>query len=88
MLSILIPVYNFDIRKLVVDLHFCCTSENIKFEIICFDDGSERAFKEINAELKHLSNCTYTELPQNIGRSAIRNKLAQNANYLNLAEME
>lgn len=84
MLSILIPVYNFDVRKLVVDLHYCCISENIKFEIICFDDGSEKAFKEINTELKHISNCTYTELPQNIGRSAIRNKLAQNANYLNL----
>ena len=81
MLSILIPVYNFDIRPLVADLHRQCEACGIDFEIVCFDDGSTEDFKEKNGELGHFKNLIYSELPQNLGRSAIRNALGKAARF-------
>jgi hypothetical protein len=81
MLSILIPVYNFDVTNFVTDLHTLCKQEKIAFEIILFDDASNEDFKNKNRLLQKLPFVTYQELTQNIGRSAIRNKLAEAANY-------
>jgi glycosyltransferase involved in cell wall biosynthesis len=81
MLSILIPVYNFDVTNFVTDLHTLCKQEKITFEIILFDDASNEDFKNKNRLLQKLPFVTYQELTQNIGRSAIRNKLAEAANY-------
>jgi len=84
MLSILIPVYNYNIVTLVTQLYRQCTIiKDFKFEILVFDDGSQLFHKE-NNYVNTLENCTYTILERNIGRSAIRNLLAQNANYENL----
>ena len=81
MLSILIPVYNFDVIALVSDLEKQCLSCNIPFEIICMDDASDEAFKVKNKGLKEVEHLVYKELPQNIGRSKIRNQLAAMAKY-------
>ncbi|MCG8697310.1 MAG: glycosyltransferase [Bacteroidales bacterium] len=81
MLSVLIPVYNFDIRKLVIDLHHQSEAEDLNYEIIIFDDASENQFKDLNQELCELSNVVYKEEPINLGRSKIRNKLASTAKY-------
>jgi len=84
MLSILIPVYNYNIRTLVTQLYRqCAIVKDFKFEILVFDDGS-KFFSQENNYVNTLENCTYTILERNIGRSAIRNLLAQNANYENL----
>ena len=84
MLSILIPVYNYNIVTLVTQLYRQCTIiKDFNFEILVFDDGSQLFHKE-NNYVNTLENCTYTILERNIGRSAIRNLLAQNANYENL----
>jgi glycosyltransferase involved in cell wall biosynthesis len=80
MLSILIPTYNYDITKLVNDLHHQATELEIDFEIIVMEDGSEKFLSE-NQTLKTLVNCNYIRLAQNVGRSAIRNKLADVAKY-------
>jgi glycosyltransferase involved in cell wall biosynthesis len=81
MLSILIPIYNFDVRQLAEDLHGQCESAGIAFEIVCFDDGSGENFKEKNRELSRFNNLIYKELPQNLGRSAIRNALGRAARF-------
>lgn len=83
MLSILIPVYNFNISPLVEALHKQCLESKIEFEIICQDDGSSQ-FKVENQSTNQLKNTSYTILEHNIGRSAIRNLLAQKAKFENL----
>jgi glycosyltransferase involved in cell wall biosynthesis len=88
MLSILIPVYNFDIRQLVYDLRKQCELAGVAYEIICLDDGSTDHFKAIHQELTALSNVHYEELPQNLGRSKIRNRLATMAQYEYLLFMD
>ncbi len=81
MLSILIPVYNFDVRALVVRLQHQGEKSLIPYEIICLDDNSSEQFRNLNRELEQLENVSYSKLQKNIGRSAIRNRLAEMANY-------
>lgn len=81
MLSILIPIFNFDVRPLVNDLHGQCEEAGIAYEIICFDDGSTADFKQKNKEIWKRPNIIYRELPQNLGRSAIRNALGKAARF-------
>lgn len=78
MLSILIPIYNYNAFPLVKELQEQCLDSNIKFEIICIDDASQEHHPN-NNPIVFLSNCTYIKLPKNIGRSAIRNLLATKA---------
>lgn len=80
-LSILIPIYNFDIRTFVSELHSQSKDANIIFEIILIDDASEIKFQEINKELDNLEFVKYIQLKKNIGRSKIRNLLAEQAKY-------
>jgi hypothetical protein len=80
MLSILIPIYNYNAYPLVQELQKQCMDCGISFEIICIDDASEQ-FKSTNNLIPLLNNCFLTELSQNIGRSKIRNLLATKANY-------
>ncbi len=84
MLSVLIPVYNFDVRNFISQLHEQAIHENIKFEIIIADDNSDENFKNINAEITILPNVKYIKLDKNIGRSKIRNFLAEKASFDNL----
>lgn len=81
MLSILIPIFNFDVRPLVNDLHGQCEEAGIAYEIICFDDGSTPDFRQKNKEIWKRPNIIYRELPQNLGRSAIRNALGKAARF-------
>ena len=84
MLSVCIPIYNFPISNLVESLHREATELAIPFEILLIDDASTNSFRELNKNLSNLDNVTYIQLDENIGRSKIRNLLAQNANYENL----
>jgi len=84
MLSVLIPVYNFEVVSFVKDLAKQCSVCNISFEIVCLDDCSAEEFRIKNAGLKHIDNVVYEELPSNIGRSKIRNRLAEQARFENL----
>lgn len=88
MLSILIPVYNFDVRHLVSQLDRQCNEAKIDYEIICLDDGSDEGFRKINKQLPESNNINYYELGYNSGRSAIRNKLADLARFENLLFMD
>lgn len=80
MLSILIPVYNYSIFSLVETLHKQVLECNIPFEIICLDDASQDFLIE-NQRINKFTNVSYSILQKNIGRSAIRNLLAEKAVY-------
>lgn len=83
MLSILIPVYNFDCVALVQELHDQCMEKKTPFEILVLDDTST-LFKENNSTINELENCQYIESEIHFGRAKIRNELAQRAQYENL----
>lgn len=84
MLSVLLPIYNFDCTRLVTKIINQCKANKINFEIIAIDDFSTSEYKTKNKQLQQFSNTEYSELPSNIGRSKIRNLLAKTANYENL----
>ncbi len=81
MLSIVIPIFNQDVRTLVYTLVKQCNKLNINYQVLCFDDGSEQKFREMNKELAFKINVNYTEMPENLGRSKIRNWLGKAAFY-------
>jgi glycosyltransferase involved in cell wall biosynthesis len=80
MLSILIPVYNYNVVPLVLELHKQCLECEIDFEILVIDDGSNQFLSE-NQEINSFKNCRFQSLEKNIGRSAIRNLLAKKAEF-------
>lgn len=80
MLSILIPTYNYDCTRLVRDLQIQAQHAAIDYEIIVADDASPiHIYKEKNREINTLPHCRFIELPENIGRARIRNRLADEA---------
>lgn len=82
MLSILIPTYDYDCRRLVSDLHAQTEQAGIAYEIIVVDDASPTSiYKERNREINLLDHCRLIELAENVGRARIRNRLADEAQY-------
>lgn len=80
-LSILIPVYNQDCRRLLTDLSRQAQALSIEFELIVMEDGSTLYVQENEAAARNQPNTNHILLPHNIGRSAIRNRLAMEARY-------
>ena len=81
MISVLIPVYNQKITKLVHSLLDQASKHDITIEVIALDDKSKPSIKKHNASLLHAFNVNYVELSDNIGRSKIRNWLVKLARY-------
>lgn len=81
MLSVLIPIYNFNVEALVNELVDQCRKAGINFEILCFDDFSRKKFRKVNHVIAGKFGVSYIELSENYGRSKIRNTLAKNARY-------
>lgn len=81
MLSVLIATYNWNVVSLIENLHQQLEKAAIPFEIICFDDASKSELNSENERVNALSNTTFKALKKNVGRSAIRNLLAQEAKY-------
>jgi glycosyltransferase involved in cell wall biosynthesis len=78
MISICIPVYNYNISPLINELSNQIKSLNVQHEIIIIDDGSDN----FNIENKNIcKEFNYIELPQNIGRAKIRNLFLKYAKY-------
>ncbi|MEI7503302.1 MAG: glycosyltransferase, partial [Paludibacter sp.] len=82
-----IPTYNYKISSLVADLHHQALEASIDFEIIVMEDGS-KLYVEENKKVNDFEFCRHIVLTENIGRSAIRNKLADNAKYEHLLFMD
>ncbi len=83
MISVLIPVHNYDVSQLVLTLHKQLLNLNISFEILIYDDASTHSTSR-KSLLNKLSYTSYIVLKQNIGRAAIRNKLGNAARYNSL----
>lgn len=77
MLSVCIPVYNTDIRNLVTELSKQAVTENLDVEIRVYDDRSHIDYRRENRSVAGLDRVIYNELQRNLGRAAIRNKLAR-----------
>ena len=88
MLSICIPVYNFNIISLVNELYIQSVNLYVPFEIIIIDDASKEEFKQQNSSLKSNNYLTYVELDKNLGRSKIRNLFLKYARYEYLLFMD
>jgi glycosyltransferase involved in cell wall biosynthesis len=80
-LSILIPVFNCDVAKLVWQLVEQATDWPGPVSIELLDDASTREFRLLNAQVTDWPQVRYQKLPRNIGRAAIRNQLARDAQH-------
>lgn len=84
-ISVLIPIYNYDVVSFVAELSKQGSHLKIPFEIICIDDCSDELWKVKNRNgLMHYSTVVYQELEYNVGRSKIRNLLAKTARFSSL----
>ncbi len=81
MLSINIPVYNYEVGDLVSQLAEWADDIQIVYEIRVYDDGSEEKVKLQNRKIAGLPGVIYIELEQNLGRSAIRNKMGMESKF-------
>ena len=81
MLSILIPVYNYNAVNLVQELYQQATKADIPFEILLLDDNSDNNCQRENMVLRDFPNTTLFELPTKAGRAIARNFLASQAKY-------
>ncbi len=82
MISICIPVYNFNITSLINELVKQIKLLPSPCEIICIDDASEQLYRDNNQEAA--KEGMYIQLPRNVGRACIRNLFLQYARYDNL----
>lgn len=71
MLSICIPIYNFDVTELVQELSNQINAIEEEVDIILIDDCSEQQYKMLNEKV--VKSHTYIELDKNVGRAKIRN---------------
>jgi len=79
MISICIPIYNFNVTELVSKLSAQVKTLGVPAEIILIDDCSKKNYKELNESI--CSKEQYIKLDKNIGRSAIRNRFIEYAKY-------
>lgn len=80
MLSILIPVYNYNVYPLVSELYKQCLECEIEFEIIVYNDGGTQ-FEHENLKIKELVYCNYISSSKNKGRTQARNTLSNSAKF-------
>lgn len=81
MLSILIPTYHYNAYPLALELEKQALKAHIVFEIICVDDGSFSHLNSENQKINQLTNSKFIEAKKNVGRTASREFLAENATY-------
>ena len=84
MLSILIPVYNYDITELLKKLYVQASALNTVFEIIIIDDKSKPEYVEKNKTQANSLNFKFIENKRNLGRTQSRKLLADISVYDNL----
>ena len=80
-LSVLIPVHQRAVGELVGALLAQAADWPGPVEMLLFDDGSAAEFRLLNRPLAARPGVRYRELPQNVGRAAIRNQLAAAARH-------
>jgi glycosyltransferase involved in cell wall biosynthesis len=85
MISICIPVYNYDIRELIKEIIVQCEELKLAYDLICVDDCSTNlqieAINKLFIEESANSKIKYEVLSTNKGRSAIRNYLVSKSRF-------
>ncbi|MGB6038065.1 MAG: glycosyltransferase, partial [Cryomorphaceae bacterium] len=80
MLSVLIPVYNYSVQELVMQLSDQLVAEEFRFEILLLDDDSTQ-FANQYGKFENLEHVSVLKSEKNLGRSKSRNVLAEKAQY-------
>jgi glycosyltransferase involved in cell wall biosynthesis len=78
MISICIPVYNFDCSALIFSLTKQIAHNQLPAEIVLIDDASEEHFRTIHSVIPQIK---YIQLAQNVGRARIRNLFLQHTQF-------
>lgn len=82
MISVLIPTYNYNVLPLVKNIYEQCLKAAVVFEVLVLDDAStDEKISEENAKINSIQHCSFQVLDENLGRSKIRNLLAEKAKY-------
>lgn len=81
MLSVCIPTYRYDVRPLIAELQLQARERKGKVEILVYDDASPADGYYGRADLRNAVGVRYVELSENLGRAAIRNRMAREATY-------
>ena len=84
MISVLIPIFNYDVTSLIGQLDHMGNNLEVPYEIICLDDNSKDSYQKKNRAILDFAYTQYEVLPYNVGRSKIRNMLADIAQYPHL----
>ena len=79
MISICIPIYNFDVGPLVTELARQIANLDVSCELVLIDDCSTDEFRKINEAV--CSQFNYILLPENVGRAKIRNLFLRYAKF-------
>lgn len=81
MISILIPIHNWDATSLINSLVKQGNSVNVPYEIIAIDDFSNSTHDEFNFSMNHYDFVDVYRNEKNLGKSLTRNLLAERAQY-------
>ena len=81
MLSILIPTYHYNAFPLASNVVSQAEKEQIPFELLCIDDGSNSDLNSENHKINDLKNSAFISLKENVGRSSVRRILAEKAQF-------
>jgi hypothetical protein len=81
MISILIPIYNYNVSNLLQEIHKQCTNAKIKFEIICYDDNSNLFIYENKKTIDALEHTRIIPSKKNLGRIQARQILSDHSIY-------
>jgi glycosyltransferase involved in cell wall biosynthesis len=81
MLTICLPVYNYNICKLAVELSGQALESKTEIELLVIDDGSDQQY---NDQWPSGSEIRIIRLEKNVGRARVRNLFYQYARFENL----
>jgi glycosyltransferase involved in cell wall biosynthesis len=81
MLSICIPIYNYDVAELVKSLSDEAESLPVEYEILLSDNASNENFRKENSLLSALPHVFYFQSEINLERAGNRNFLFRTAKY-------
>ena len=81
MISICIPIYNFNVTALVKSLHDEAETLAITYEMLLSDNASNENFRKVNHVLSTLPNVRYFQSEINLERAGNRNFLFKTAQY-------
>ncbi|MFK7781948.1 glycosyltransferase family 2 protein [Psychroserpens sp.] len=81
MISVLIPIYNYNVVTLVTQIHAQLQLCDIPFEIICLDDASTSDCVVKNEKISNFEFITYLKSNTNLGRTSARQYLSGKATY-------